>query len=102
MRKIVLSIAAAGAALIAASPADVDEGAIAYLRRNRGARILIVFATRGEGGDSLFVGETGDALGLTRTREALQFALQRGSRSGRVAWQFAKAYAGSQALKKRA
>ena len=25
-----------------------------------------------------------------RNREALQFALQRGSRSGRVAWQFAK------------
>ena len=33
-----------------------------------------------------------------RTREALQFALQRGSRSGRVAWQFAKAYAGARAL----
>ena len=30
-----------------------------------------------------------------RTREALQFALQRGSRSGRVAWQFARAYAGA-------
>ena len=37
-----------------------------------------------------------------RTREALQFALQRGSRSGRVAWQFAKAYAGAQALKRKA
>ena len=36
-----------------------------------------------------------------RTREALQFALQRGSRSGRVAWQFAKHYAGAHALKKR-
>ena len=33
-----------------------------------------------------------------RTREALQFALQRGSRSGRVAWQFAKHYAGAHAL----
>ena len=40
--------------------------------------------------------------GEARTREALQFALQRGSRSGRVAWQFAKAYAGSQALKRKA
>jgi predicted AAA+ superfamily ATPase len=29
-----------------------------------------------------------------RTREALQFALQRGSRSGRVAWQFARHWAG--------
>jgi hypothetical protein len=36
-----------------------------------------------------------------RTREALQFALQRGSRSGRVAWQFAKNLAGTQALKSR-
>ncbi len=34
-----------------------------------------------------------------RQREALQFALQRGSRSGRVAWQFAKAYAGARALR---
>lgn len=36
-----------------------------------------------------------------RTREALQFALQRGSRSGRVAWQFAKHWAGAHALKRR-
>jgi len=34
-----------------------------------------------------------------RHREALQFALQRGSRSGRVAWQFAKGYAGAQGLR---
>ncbi|HXR56329.1 MAG TPA: ATP-binding protein [Casimicrobiaceae bacterium] len=33
-----------------------------------------------------------------RTREALQFALSRGSRSGRVAWQFARHYAGSLGL----
>jgi hypothetical protein len=31
-------------------------------------------------------------------REAIQFALQRGSRSGRVAWQFARAHAGRNAL----
>jgi predicted AAA+ superfamily ATPase len=37
-----------------------------------------------------------------RTREALQFALQRGSRSGRVAWQFARHYAGASALAARA
>jgi predicted AAA+ superfamily ATPase len=36
-----------------------------------------------------------------RTREALQWALSRGSRSGRAAWQFAKNYAGAQALKTR-
>jgi predicted AAA+ superfamily ATPase len=36
-----------------------------------------------------------------RTREALQFALHRGSRSGRIAWQFAKSYAGAAAIKRR-
>jgi predicted AAA+ superfamily ATPase len=36
-----------------------------------------------------------------RTREALQFALQRGSRSGRVAWQFAKSYAGAAGIRRR-
>jgi len=36
-----------------------------------------------------------------RAREAVQFALQRGSRSGRVAWQFAKSYAGATALKRK-
>jgi len=35
----------------------------------------------------------------TRAREALQFAIQRGSRSGRVAWQFARAHAGARRLK---
>ncbi len=30
-----------------------------------------------------------------RTREAIQYSLQRGSRSGRVAWQFAKGHAGA-------
>ena len=35
-------------------------------------------------------------------REAIQFALQRGSRSGRVAWQFARAHAGARALKRTA
>ena len=34
-----------------------------------------------------------------RTREALQWALQRGSRSGRAAWQFAKSYAGAHGLR---
>lgn len=57
---------------IAAAPDDVDEGTLAFLRRNRGARVVIVFATRGEGGDSAFVADTGNGLGLTRTREALQ------------------------------
>ncbi len=33
-------------------------------------------------------------------REAIQFSLQRGSRSGRIAWQFARARAGAGALKR--
>jgi predicted AAA+ superfamily ATPase len=33
--------------------------------------------------------------------EAVQFALQRGSRSGRVAWQFARSYAGAAGLRTR-
>jgi LmbE family N-acetylglucosaminyl deacetylase len=57
---------------VAASPVDVDEGVLAYLRRNRGARAVIVFATRGEGGDSPHVADTGRVLGLRRTREALR------------------------------
>jgi predicted AAA+ superfamily ATPase len=36
-----------------------------------------------------------------RHRDALQFALQRGSRSGRIAWQFARGYAGAAAMKKK-
>jgi predicted AAA+ superfamily ATPase len=36
-----------------------------------------------------------------RDRQAIQYALQRGSRSGRVAWQFARGYAGAQALRRR-
>lgn len=36
-----------------------------------------------------------------RTREALQFALQRGSRSGRVAWQFARHWSGKLGLKRK-
>jgi len=36
-----------------------------------------------------------------RIREAVQFALQRGSRSGRVAWQFARSYAGAAGLRRK-
>ena len=41
----------------------------------------------------------GDGVLEALHREAIQFALQRGSRSGRVAWQFARAHAGARALK---
>jgi predicted AAA+ superfamily ATPase len=43
------------------------------------------------------VPDRGGAL-ETLHREAVQFALQRGSRSGRIAWQFARAQAGARAL----
>ena len=36
-----------------------------------------------------------------RTRDALQWAIQRGSRSGRVAWQFARSRAGATALRRK-
>jgi len=39
-----------------------------------------------------------DVAGETVRREALQWALQRGSRSGRVAWHFARDWAGRQGL----
>ena len=35
-----------------------------------------------------------------RHREAIQYSLQRGSRSGRVAWQFARGHAGARAIAK--
>lgn len=41
----------------------------------------------------------GDADIARAERDALNWALQRGSRSGRVAWQFAKDWAGSEAIK---
>ena len=41
----------------------------------------------------------GDGAALERLhREAVKFALQRGSRSGRIAWQFSRAQAGARAL----
>ena len=42
---------------------------------------------------------SGATAAEARTREALQWALQRGSRSGRAAWQFAKNYAGAHGLR---
>jgi predicted AAA+ superfamily ATPase len=41
----------------------------------------------------------GEGAVETLHHEAIQFALQRGSRSGRVAWQFARAHAGARSLK---
>jgi len=56
---------------IAAHPDDVDEGTLAYYHKNFGARTVIAFATRGEGGESPYRSELNQELGLVRTREAL-------------------------------
>src|ERR1044071_2568720 len=56
---------------IAAHPDDVDEGTLAYYHKNFGARTVIAFATRGEGGESPSHSELNQELGLVRTREAL-------------------------------
>ena len=56
---------------IAAHPDDVDEATLAYYHKKLGARTVIAFATRGEGGESSSRGELNQELGLVRTREAL-------------------------------
>lgn len=56
---------------IAAHPDDVDGGTLAYYHKNLGARTVIAFATRGEGGESASRSELNQELGIVRTREAL-------------------------------
>ena len=57
---------------IAAHPGDEDTGTLAYCRRKLGARIVVAFATRGEGGENAIGPELDDELGAIRTREALE------------------------------
>ncbi len=59
---------------IAARPGDEDDGALAYLRKKLGARVVILFATRGEGEDSPTRPELDQELGAVHTREALEAA----------------------------
>jgi LmbE family N-acetylglucosaminyl deacetylase len=59
---------------IATHPDDVDEGVLAYYRKNLGARTVIAFATRGEGGESSSRGELNQELGIVRTHESLELA----------------------------
>ena len=64
----------------------------------------IVVAARSDRADSeSLLRRPGESMEVyeARTREAVQFALQRGSRSGRVAWQFARSYAGAAGLRRR-
>jgi hypothetical protein len=59
---------------IAVRPGEADEGTLAFYRKSLGARTVMLFATRGEGGDSSRCGQSDPGLGFTRTREALESA----------------------------
>jgi LmbE family N-acetylglucosaminyl deacetylase len=59
---------------VATHPDDVDEATLAYVHKNLGARAVIVFATRGEGRESLTRGALNEDLAVIRTREALDAA----------------------------
>lgn len=62
----------AGAVLhLGAHPDDEDGGMLAYLSRRHGVRTVYWSATRGEGGQNRRGPETGEALGIVRTWEAL-------------------------------
>src|SRR6266404_1806905 len=64
---------------IAARPGDEDDGTLAYVRKKLGARVVILFATRGEGEDSPTRAELDLELGAVRTREAIEAARVIGS-----------------------
>src|SRR5713226_2181398 len=57
---------------VAARPGDEDDGSLAYLRKKLGARAVTLYATRGEGEDSLTRGELNEELGAVHTREAIE------------------------------
>jgi LmbE family N-acetylglucosaminyl deacetylase len=59
---------------VAARPADIDEGALAYCRKKLGARVVILLVTRGEGTESWTRPELDQEIGVVRTREAIALA----------------------------
>src|SRR5215216_864039 len=59
---------------VATHPDDVDEGTLAFVHKNLGARAVIVIATRGERRDSPTRGELNEDLAVIRTRETLEAA----------------------------
>jgi len=59
---------------ISARPGDEDDGALGLLRKKLGARVVMLFATRGEGEDSSTLAELGQELGAVHTREAIEAA----------------------------
>ncbi|HEY3136598.1 MAG TPA: PIG-L family deacetylase [Blastocatellia bacterium] len=59
---------------VGARPGDEDDGALGLLRKKLGARVVMLFATRGEGEDSSTLAELGQELGAVHTREAIEAA----------------------------
>jgi LmbE family N-acetylglucosaminyl deacetylase len=59
---------------IAARPTDIDEGTLAFYRKNLGARVALLLVTRGEGEASSTRPELDQDLGVIRTREAIEVA----------------------------
>jgi LmbE family N-acetylglucosaminyl deacetylase len=59
---------------VAARPGDEDDGTLAYFRKKLGARVVVLFATRGEAEDSPTRAELDQDLGAVRTREAIEAA----------------------------
>jgi len=57
---------------VGAHPDDENTGLLAYLTRERLARVAYLSLTRGDGGQNLLGGETGEALGVIRTQELLE------------------------------
>ncbi|HWP43295.1 MAG TPA: PIG-L family deacetylase [Blastocatellia bacterium] len=64
---------------VAAHPYDADYSTLALYRKRLGVRTVIVFATRGEGRESLHAGLSDEELGVLNTRGALEAARIAGS-----------------------
>jgi LmbE family N-acetylglucosaminyl deacetylase len=58
--------------MIVAHPDDEDGALLTYLSRGRGARVILLTLTRGEGGQNAMSADADDALGLIRTNELLR------------------------------
>src|ERR1041384_1095862 len=64
---------------VGARPGDEDDGTLAYVHKKLGARVVMLFATRGEAEDSATRSELNEDLGAVRTREAIEAARILGS-----------------------
>src|SRR5215470_18366122 len=57
---------------VVAHPDDEDGGMMTLESRGKGADVLLLTVTRGEGGQNKFGAESSDELGILRTLELLQ------------------------------